>query len=502
MSSIQSIHPDIRDFVLELYSSVRLDPNPDEVGKLYEDFKVITEAHYRELPWPDSKYISNDCRGDEVLILFYKEITQRHLITKLKPQFKDFVDSWTNYCKIFDLLLSSDSNLELALSVQWISDIMAEFVYQFQGFCQFRNQVNKRSADDIRNFTVHPDIWSYPVLLRILNGLIRKSGLSEKTCPRITLSSPLIQQFGYFSCIEMARLECLACDYLSSLRVSSYIDLNDRSELFEAFPTCHVNLYYHTTISQLMIRRFTDATDTLNNVILYISRILKPGVASLKDNVASLLRKMLDKLLFLAAIATTLCPSKRVEDQVREQIQAAKFRDGLLKDKLADLQEGKLATFRELFEASSPKFIVCGEPELTVKVDYNLNNYNRQIDLFMTEISENIDILQIRSFLRLYAAIEVPKLARFIKATEPELIAKLISFKHKLIQVESSKITGEKSVFTSDVNFTVQDETVTIDSNVSRYDKEKSLEKFFISGVRKNAEIYWDITKAAAKVGF
>ncbi len=65
----------------------------------------------------------------------------------------------------------------------------------------------------------------------------------------------------------------------------------------------------------------------------------------------------------------------------------------------------------------------------------------------------------------------------------------LISFKHKAVQLEFSAVTGSKCVYTSDVNYTIQDGNVVIDAIGSRLDKEKIFEKYFISGIRKNAEM-------------
>ena len=73
--------------------------------------------------------------------------------------------------------------------------------------------------------------------------------------------------------------------------------------------------------------------------------------------------------------------------------------------------------------------------------------------------------------------------------TEDELISILISFKHKVVQVESSIASGNKPVYTSDVNYSIQDGNIVIDSSGSRLDKEKIFEKYFITGIRKHSEM-------------
>jgi translation initiation factor 3 subunit L len=96
---------------------------------------------------------------------------------------------------------------------------------------------------------------------------------------KVSFASSTKQQFGYFASIELARLECIVGDYGASLKALSVVDIYDRSEHFETLPQCHVNVFYHAGISQLMLRRYTDSIDTFSNAILYISRTLKPGVA-------------------------------------------------------------------------------------------------------------------------------------------------------------------------------------------------------------------------------
>lgn len=55
-------------------------------------------------------------------------------------QIDDYIVSWENYCRLFDALLDcSDTNF--VISEAWAFDLINEFVYQFQSFCQKRPQV-------------------------------------------------------------------------------------------------------------------------------------------------------------------------------------------------------------------------------------------------------------------------------------------------------------------------------------------------------------------------
>lgn len=55
-------------------------------------------------------------------------------------QMPDYLKSWENYCRLFDALLDCrDTNF--VITEGWAFDLVHEFVYQFQSFCQLRGQV-------------------------------------------------------------------------------------------------------------------------------------------------------------------------------------------------------------------------------------------------------------------------------------------------------------------------------------------------------------------------
>jgi len=97
----------------------------------------------------------------------YHELTHRHLHTVIRPTVHDRIDGWHVYRTLFDILIeefdsmassSSDTPVvdgeggqggiekgspsstppPLYILPEWAFDILHEFVYQFQGFCQFR----------------------------------------------------------------------------------------------------------------------------------------------------------------------------------------------------------------------------------------------------------------------------------------------------------------------------------------------------------------------------
>ena len=62
-----------------------------------------------------------------------------------RPNVNDRIEGWHAYRQLFDLLLKeapeegAEAKREnLFLIPEWCFDILHEFLYQFQGFCQFR----------------------------------------------------------------------------------------------------------------------------------------------------------------------------------------------------------------------------------------------------------------------------------------------------------------------------------------------------------------------------
>jgi translation initiation factor 3 subunit L len=401
---------------------------------------------------------------------------------------------------LFEVVLTAKEN-DLCITTQWAYDIIQEFVYQFQGFCQFRCQVANLSSNPeaLKLLEANRDAWNLPEVASILRRLIRASKAANPTGKSTPFNDgPFIAQFGYFAAIELSRLECLTGDFSASLAAISGIKLNDRSELFLQLPLCHFNVFYHTGVCNLMLRKFSTALDVLSEIVVHVSRALKPGAASsLRAGLQTQLQRMLDKAVALTVIASFLCPSYRLDDQVKEAV------EGKFADKIQKLQHAE--TFHkvvtDLFDFSAPKFISPSVPDYSVAVNTRQEVPNLILAAFLTEVEQNQSFMKLKSFLGLYASIDVAKLARFNDTAEPELICQLLSFKNKSIQVRSSAGGAPVRVNTSDVHYFVDNGAIITDSVSSKSEMNKAHERFFTTGVRKHAEIAGQINRAFAAAG-
>lgn len=381
------------------------------------------------------------------------------------------------------------------MSTQWVCDIVQEFVYQFQGFCQYRSQAASLTSDAIKVLEANRDVWNLPEVVSILKKLIRASKNSSTGGKNTPFNAgPFIAQFGYFATIELARLECLTGDFTASLSTISTIKLSDRSELFVQLPLCHFNVFYHAGVSNLLLRKFSTAADVLSEIILHVSRVLKPGaVGSLRAGLQTQLQRALDKAVALTAIATFLSPGHRLDDQVKEIVDA-KYSDKIQKLHNA---ESLQKVFTDLFDFSTPKFISPSVPDYSVAANTKQDVINHIFASFLTEVEQHQAFFKLKSFLGMYASIELDKLARFNDIAESDLVCQLISAKNKSVQQRAVSSSSQRG----DVHYFVDAGAVIIDSSSAKSELSKAQERFFVAGVRKHAEIAAQINKAFAAAG-
>lgn len=382
---------------------------------------------------------------------------------------------------------SSDS--DFMLTTQWVYDICQEFAYQFQGFCQFRGLAGNHNAETLNTLQMNKDAWNLPETMTMLNSFIRVAKTKQT-------NGTLLQQFGYFASIEVARLECLMGDYSSSLAAVSHIKLSDRTELFMKLPICHFNLFYHIAVSQMMLKRFTEAIDTLSDIILFVIGILKPGAgASLRDGVVKQLTRMLEKAMSLNAILIVLNPWYRVDDAVRDAVTAKN------EEKMKRLALGDSSAATELFENACPKFISPMIPDYMLPRNMGNEVLDHQVKTFVAEAMEYAPFLKIRSFLGLYKSIDISKLGRFTEMSESDLICLLMSYKHRTSRFRALPKSVQKSTY-SDIHFYIDGEVLMLEASSMRLDQVAATERYFIAGVKKHKEITSQLNKTFSKLGF
>lgn len=228
------------------------------------------------------------------------------------------MEGWDVYRELFDELLldaEDDSTTtgqpKLFILPGWAFDILHEFVYQFQGFCQFRTTLyasaNKHNLlagspgepnpkaphHVVENVALmkedKDDVWNVETVLHYLHRLV-----AIGTSPKCTV--PAYQYFGIFASVALSRLECLLTDYTGCLLamapvLETTIQVTKHDQEAKAFTdvvqsvfAARLSLAYHAGISFLMLRRYKDAINTVGSLCSYMQRGFKVRVTSSEIN--------------------------------------------------------------------------------------------------------------------------------------------------------------------------------------------------------------------------
>lgn len=468
------------------------------------DFFIL-QKYFANAAWPSPQSIASECNGDPLFLAFYRELTHRHWHAVSRPTLRDRMEGWDVYRELFDELLmvaeddaSSTSQPKLFILPEWAFDILHEFVYQFQGFCQFRtalytsaNKHNLLGEGEANPKTPHhvvenlalmrqddaKDVWSVETVMNYLHRLI---AIGTKS------SVPVYQYFGVFASVTLSRLECLLTDYTSSLQVMAPVlesnvtvaksdqETKTFSEVVDSVFAARLSLTYHAGISFLMLRRYKDAIKMVGELCSYMQRGFKTGQLRKLPN-SDQLFKNYDRMIALLAICTHLCPQANIVEESITKVIREKHGVALSKENYTDL-----------FIFCAPKFVSPVVPDFNTSGPTE-NAYKHQVHLLEQELACQSSFRELRSYLSLYTSIRVSKLTAF---GNDELT--LPSLKLKLRQQESNDVPSLKDASLKsalDIHYYLEDdETVHVDAA----EKQRRFENYFLTQSSQSYDIRKD----------
>mmetsp|Transcript_79 Transcript_79/g.114 ORF Transcript_79/g.114 Transcript_79/m.114 type:complete len:603 (+) Transcript_79:22-1830(+) len=485
------VNKELKDFVFDLHDATRRSYMTEEIRRLYEvEFVDMSEKYCDKTPWPSTEAMSRQCIGmdgkaDALFLCIYKELAYRHLFAKLKANAQDRDEAWSNYCELFDRLLAQD-DLQTQLTPGWVFDILHEFVYQFQSFCQTRGGRHtgiKTSPFLDDEDSPHENIEAFPpddqqsswqasIVIGYLHEFAKYA--TAKKAP-----SQLHKEFGYFALAARCRLETLLGDYGAAVDCLACLTdpLDETCPLAQVW-SCRLNVLYHLGFALLMLERYTDAIKVLDALIAPLARLHKayggftqralPPASPPPEQV----QKSFDRSLGLLALAHHLSSGGKAKrhtdlgiDDASKHAIKEKFADKLaLIDQIqivstsSEAGTKSLTILASLLTASCPKIIVpaahslptlssplkADNPEIHAAADLpsapvstskhgQLDAYNQQIRLFTSHVQHYLRLAKIRSYLQLYTSIGIEKLARFNDASPQTFHAQLIGLKHTML---------------------------------------------------------------------
>jgi translation initiation factor 3 subunit L len=419
------------------------------------------------------------------------------------------MEGWDVYRELFDELLmvaeddaSSTGQPKLFILPDWAFDILHEFVYQFQGFCQFRTALytsaNKHNLlgegepnpkaphHVVENLALMKqddakDVWSVETVMQYLHRLI---AIGTKS------TVPVYQYFGIFASITMSRLECLLTDYTSALQVMAPILESDAvvtkaGEETKTFPdvvhsvfAARLSLTYHAGISFLMLRRYKDAATMVGSLCSHMQRGFKTGQLRKLPNTDQYYKNY-DRMIALLAVVTHLCPQDNLVEESIAKVIREKHGAQLAKENYTDL-----------FLYCAPKFVSPIIPDFS-KSGLIENSYKHQVHLLEQEFACQSSFRELRSYLKLYTSIGVSKLTAFGNDEKalPCLKLKLRQWESNNGEVPSLKEASLKSAL--DIHYYLEDDEIV---HIDEAEKQRRFENYFMDQSAQSFDIRKDAT--------
>ncbi|RWS10460.1 eukaryotic translation initiation factor 3 subunit L-like isoform X1 [Dinothrombium tinctorium] len=494
----------VHDFLLYLYKAVT-ERNIFEIQNLYEStYAQLTDTYFKSKPWPDENEVTavvGTRENYDVFIIFYKELYFRHIYAKCQPTIEQRCDSYANYCSLFNLLLNAKEPIAIELPNQWLWDIIDEFIYQFQSFSLFRMKASagKLSDYEMAQLKDNLKVWNVHSVLNVLHCLVDKSKINEQLREYNSGRDPdlvadefgkqsLYKMLGYFSLIGLLRLHSLLGDYYQAIKVLENIDIH-RQPLqnlsIARVLACQMTTFYYVGFAYMMMRRYADAIRTFCNILVYLQRT-RQMYHQYRTFQMDMIEKQTDQMYVLLNICLVLHP-QRVDESVSSVLHE-KYGDSMNK-----MQRLDIAEFENAFRYACPKFLspVAVIFENDQNLAGRLDPWKQQLQVFMDEVHQQKNIIEIRSFLKLYTTISVAKLADFMKMDEKTLKVHLLAYKHKMqnmVWTEEKGKSGLEGEFLSgsDVDFYIDKNMIHVaDTKVAR-----RYGDYFLRQIHKFEELY------------
>jgi len=465
--------PDAVDHFLGQLLSNLQKKNVSEIHTLYEDtYNKLTDKHYKNQKWPSAEAVEEQVSSDPLFLILYKELYYRHIFAKFQPTFENRKSSWENYSKLLELFIEdferNDNERTIELPVQWLWDILDEFIYHYQTYCTFRNKAAKMQRDnDINAVRNNPEVFETTRVLTYLHRLVESSSVRDylkSTRGEFDIpdpatgpwSSEFVLFVGYFGIIQLMRTHSLLGDYYLAMKCIEDIDFQAEVPLYYKISASHITLYYYMGFAYLMLRRYVDAIKTFSGILIKVSKT--SGMHTLSIQSGFLMKKH-EQIYALLLICQSLCPEPlddHLEKTIRDKHQEKQDR----------LFRGEELCFEELFAYACPKFVTAALPESLEKFNQN-EAHQRQCNLFLQDVKQQKFLPTIRSYMKLYTSIKISKLAQLCEMDEEGLRDQLLCVVHKMRQLVRQPgkppLSGEIQMC-SDIEFIIDGDTVHISS--------------------------------------
>ncbi|KAA0148169.1 hypothetical protein FNF27_03175 [Cafeteria roenbergensis] len=441
---------------------------------LYENGRrEINAEHFSKKLWPTLEQVnaavaaSSGARLDRGFEAVYQTLWLKHVfMTDMitlpeKDTLSNLVRAWTSYSAFIEECVGPSPMAGYTLPPDWVYDVVNEFVYLFQRFHEERAARFHRRAEAAKSGSEAPagfeaddaldaaaeGVWDPRAVLALLRRAVLTSGINEQLAAARTKGvraalaewrAPEVTQLaGTFALVCLVRVEAKLGDHAAAVEAARFLSPQS-SGAFLRVTRAQLSLYSYLGFSLAMLGRFHDAARAISSVLLLVHRaspVLEDGARS-----SRFMKKTAEKMLALLALCDALSPGAPVDELVRAK---ATDRFGA---KLTGIAAGGTeaeAAIADLFTAATPSFVDASWPPVAPAAEgasAGEQVFAVQSRIFLSAAQARAaELAGIRSLLRLYKTIDVPKLARLAGVTEDRARAGLVALKlHSWQAVASS----------------------------------------------------------------
>lgn len=454
----------VQDYLREFYAAVK-------VGRVHEiamlcdrGFRDISARYYENSAWPTAREISEIVKHDPVFLTLYKTLYFRSLLNLSHPDRRvaltHHADSWTAHREFFELLMDPRASAELELPSAWLYDVLCnEIPYRCETFHSLLTSSSSAAGAPDRDgpegddaFThgsaavVHAGVgadagppgglddaalqraWGIPQLMGLLHDIVD----SSRVCTTATASglapTTLHQTAGYFALVALCRMYTKLGDYAAAVESARPLCVLAGEGLFTRNPACHLAISYYLGFALIMCRRFDDAFKVLSRTLLLFHRVHRV----LEEGARGYMRIRSGRMLELLALCVAVLPGATLDEQLRKVLRERHS------NQLERISSGEgMSDIEDIFAASAPGYLAvrptaqkdAPPPGPATNPDAVMAAH---LQLLKVEIGQRVaGASRLRSYMRLYTSIDLPKLADLCHCSADDARAMLTSLKVK-----------------------------------------------------------------------
>lgn len=462
--------PDFLDYIRSLISALRSGRTASALNLYENGRRDVNMKFFSGRMWPDADVVCAEVAADSSFRLIYKTLWLKHVFMSdprvpvtAEEELAILHDAWPVYVEFVREGLSETPFAGYTLPPDWVYDVVNEFVWLFELYHE-----EQRKRFRAGKGLVPGDEWGPASVIRLLRGAVRASGVNEELAlaqARASSAAPdawavpeVTQLLGTFALVCLVRVEAKLGDHGSAVHTARNMT-PAVSGRFVRVTRANLSLYSYLGFSLAMAGKYAAAAASVSRVLLLVQRassLLEEGGQS-----SRYMRNTAERLLALVALCAALSPGTTLDELIRHK--AHERFSGKIESISAGGAEARGA-LSELFTTAAPSSFVdaswpppsedpgaeagsssssSSESEPTAggaprpatrsaKSGDQVAAVQKRVFL-SAALARVRDLTGVRSLLRLYKTVDVPKLARLGGLTEAKAHAGLIALKlHRL----------------------------------------------------------------------